>query len=225
MLNSTDSAVYFENILFYYKRRFFSKYTADDTHLYIEKFQIRYGESVGIIGKNGAGKSTMLKLILGILKPYSGKIKVLNQDVWKKRCLLMNNIGVVWGNRSTLWWDLSAKNNLYAMKKIYSIPINEFRQRYEQLTEIFKCSSFLDRNVRLLSLGQRMKVEIISALLHNPKLLILDEAFIGLDKQTHRNFITYLKQKIKNDKTTCIFTSHNFKDVKTLASNTFLLEN
>lgn len=186
-------------------------------------FKIDEGEIVGYIGPNGAGKSTTIKIISGILVPDSGKCNILGNTPWKNRVNHVKNIGVVFGQRSQLWWDVPVIDSYNLLKDIYKISHNDFKDNLELLTNTLDLSTLLSTPVRQLSLGQRMRCEIGASLLHNPKILFLDEPTIGLDavsKIAVRNFIKTIN---KEKKVTVILTTHDMSDIEALAERIILI--
>lgn len=186
-------------------------------------FNIAEGEIVGYIGPNGAGKSTTIKIISGILVPDSGTCTILGNTPWKNRVEHVRNIGVVFGQRSQLWWDVPVIDSYKLLKDIYKIPDNLFKDNLELLTSTLDISSLLSTPVRQLSLGQRMRCEIAASLLHDPKILFLDEPTIGLDavsKIAVRNFIKTIN---KEKKITVILTTHDMSDIEALAERIILI--
>lgn len=186
-------------------------------------FKIDEGEIVGYIGPNGAGKSTTIKIISGILVPDSGKCNILGNTPWKNRVNHVKNIGVVFGQRSQLWWDVPVIDSYNLLKDIYKISHNDFKDNLELLTDTLDLSTLLSTPVRQLSLGQRMRCEIGASLLHNPKILFLDEPTIGLDavsKIAVRNFIKTIN---KEKKVTVILTTHDMSDIEALAERIILI--
>lgn len=192
---------------------------------YIDELEILEGERVALIGFNGSGKSTFLKLLIGILKPYGGELSVSGILPYNQRQKHVKNIGVVWGNRSTLWWDLTAMENFRALKDIYKIDKNKFKYNIKFFTTSFDCEDILNKQIRKLSLGQRMKIEIIAALLHSPKLLIFDEPFLGLDFMSKEKIYLGLSQYLDNSNGTLILTSHDLNDLSILCNEMILLNN
>ncbi len=144
-------------------------------------FSIEPGELIGYIGPNGAGKSTTVKILSGILVPNSGEVEVLGKTPWKNRIETVKHIGVVFGQRTQLWWDLPVLESFDLLKDIYRIPQREYLQTRDRLISLLNLSAFLHTPVRQLSLGQRMRCDLAAALLHSPKILFLDEPTIGLD--------------------------------------------
>ncbi|MBM7615449.1 ABC transporter ATP-binding protein [Alkaliphilus hydrothermalis] len=186
-------------------------------------FTIDEGEIVGYIGPNGAGKSTTIKIISGILVPDSGKCSILGNTPWKNRINHVRNIGVVFGQRSQLWWDVPVMDSYYLLKDIYKIPETTFKSNLDLLTATLDLSALLSTPVRQLSLGQRMRCEIGASLLHDPKILFLDEPTIGLDavsKMAVRNFINTINQE---KKVTVILTTHDMSDIEALAERIILI--
>lgn len=188
-------------------------------------FTIKQGEAVGYLGPNGAGKSTMIKMLTGILVPTSGKIIVDGMIPHQNRKQLAKNIGVVFGQRSQLWWDIPVIDSFELHKYIYRIPDKEYKKRLNTYIDILDMSSFIHKAVRQLSLGQRMRAEIALALIHEPKLLFLDEPTIGLDvvgKHKIRTFLSYINEE-KN--TSIILTTHDLKDIEEVCSRIMIVNN
>ena len=186
-------------------------------------FTINDGEMVGYIGPNGAGKSSTIKILSGILTPDSGTVLVDERVPYKNRIQHVRQIGVVFGQRSQLWWDVPVIDSFELLKDIYSIPNQQYKDSIEELTELLGLSELLRSPARQLSLGQRMRCEIAASLLHRPKILFLDEPTIGLDavsKLAVRDFI--LKQN-QTHKTTVILTTHDMQDIEALASRIILI--
>lgn len=186
-------------------------------------FKINKGEIVGYIGPNGAGKSTTIKIMSGILNPSHGDCKILGRTPWQERIDHVKDIGVVFGQRSQLWWDVPVIDSYYLLKDIYQIDKYEFDETLDLLTDKLEIKDLLTIPVRQLSLGQRMRCEIAASLLHNPKILFLDEPTIGLDavsKIAVRNFIKAINQERK---TTVILTTHDMSDIEALADRILLI--
>lgn len=186
-------------------------------------FSIKEGEIVGYIGPNGAGKSTTIKIISGILVPDKGTCNILGNTPWRDRVKHVKNIGVVFGQRSQLWWDVPVIDSFHLLKDIYKIPEGIFKNNLELLTTTLDLSNLLSTPVRQLSLGQRMRCEIGGSLLHNPKILFLDEPTIGLDavsKIAVRNFIKTINRE---KKVTVILTTHDMNDIEALAERIILI--
>lgn len=186
-------------------------------------FTINDGEMVGYIGPNGAGKSSTIKILSGILTPDSGTVLVDGRVPYKNRIRHVREIGVVFGQRSQLWWDVPVIDSFELLKDIYSIPDTAYRQSVEELTELLNLSELLRSPTRQLSLGQRMRCEIAASLLHRPHILFLDEPTIGLDavsKLAVRDFI--LKQN-QTHGTTVILTTHDMQDIEALTDRIILI--
>jgi ABC-2 type transport system ATP-binding protein len=177
-------------------------------------FEIGRGELVGYLGPNGAGKSTTLKMLTGLLVPTSGDLLVNGYLPWRERQKYVAKIGAVFGQRTTLWWDLPVIESLDMLQHIYNIPRARYLTSLDEFRKLLELDAFLNTPVRSLSLGQRMRADLCAALLHNPPLLFLDEPTIGLDvvaKERIRQFIQYINQKRS---TTIILTTHDLSDVK-----------
>lgn len=186
-------------------------------------FTIKDGEMVGYIGPNGAGKSSTIKILSGILTPESGKCLVDGRIPWKNRTEHVRQIGVVFGQRSQLWWDVPVIDSFELLKDIYTIPYQQYQNNLEELTELLHLTELLRMPTRQLSLGQRMRCEIAASLLHSPKILFLDEPTIGLDavsKLAVREFILRLNEE---HKTTIILTSHDMHDIEALTKRIILI--
>lgn len=185
---------------------------------------ISQGECVGYIGPNGAGKSTSIKMLTGILQPTSGEISVLGFDPAKQRKSYAKHIGVVFGQRTQLWWDIAVKESFELLRRIYDIPKLEYKERLEMLVEQFSVKDFLNVPVRKLSLGERMKCDIIASLIHNPKILFLDEPTIGLDAIAKNTIREILKNLHKNYNTTIILTTHDLQEIEELCERIVVLD-
>jgi len=186
-------------------------------------FEIKKGEIVGYIGPNGAGKSTTIKMLTGILKPDSGTINVAGYDPFKDRIKYVKNIGVVFGQKSQLWWDIQVKDSFLLLKDIYKIEDKVFEDNLKELTELLNLEKFLNTPVRQLSLGERMRCEIAASLLHNPKILFLDEPTIGLDAVSKVQVRKFIKEINKKRKVTIILTSHDMADIELLAERLIVI--
>jgi ABC-2 type transport system ATP-binding protein len=187
-------------------------------------FEIEEGEFVGYIGPNGAGKSTTIKMLTGILSPTSGQIKVAGLVPWKQRSKYVTKIGVVFGQRTQLWWDIAVIESFKLLAKIYEIPEADFKKRLHQYSEILELDEFLHIPVRKLSLGQRMRCDLTASLLHQPKLLFLDEPSIGLDvlaKSRIRDFLQYLNETTH---TTILLTTHDLDEIEKLCPRIILID-
>ncbi|WDV48158.1 ATP-binding cassette domain-containing protein [Clostridiaceae bacterium M8S5] len=185
--------------------------------------KITKGEIVGIVGLNGAGKTTTLKILAGLISPTEGQVEVLGYNPWDKKKEYLRKIGMVAGQRNQLWADLPAMDSFKVQKAIYGISNTEFEKMLESLIELFKVEHLMNIPVRKLSLGEKMKFEVINALLHNPELLLLDEPTIGLDILSQKAMRAFLKEY--NEKTNCttIITSHNMKDIESICKRLVII--
>lgn len=186
-------------------------------------FDIKKGEIVAYIGPNGAGKSTTIKMLTGILKPDSGFISVDKLNPFNDRVKYVKNIGVVFGQKSQLWWDIPVEDSFLLLKDIYKLDDKEYEKTKEELVELLNLKVFLKTPVRQLSLGQRMRCEIAASLLHNPKILFLDEPTIGLDAISKVAVRKFIKEINKNKKVTIILTSHDMSDIEALTNRIIVI--
>lgn len=186
-------------------------------------FTIHDGEMVGYIGPNGAGKSSTIKILSGILTPDSGTVLVNGRVPYKNRIAHVREIGVVFGQRSQLWWDVPVIDSFELLKDIYSIPQPVYQQSLEELTELLDLKELLRSPVRLLSLGQRMRCEIAASLLHRPRILFLDEPTIGLDAVSKLAVRDFIRKQNREHKTTVLLTTHDMQDIEALASRIILI--
>jgi ABC-type uncharacterized transport system, ATPase component len=187
-------------------------------------FSIAEGEFVGFLGPNGAGKTTTLKMLAGLLHPTSGEASVLGFTPWERRDGMKRRISLLMGQKNALWWDLPARESLELNRAIYEIPRAEFDRSVAELTEMLDVRAQLDVMVRELSLGQRMKMELIAALLHNPRVLFLDEPTIGLDVVSQKTVREFLKVHNARRKTTILLTSHYMQDIEELCERVILID-
>jgi len=176
-------------------------------------FEINEGEFVGFIGPNGAGKTTTLKMLSGILTPTSGEARVLGYKPWERKSEYQKQFALVMGQKNQLWWDLPPIESFVLHREIYEIEKNSFEKNLEELAKLLKVENVVEKPVRQLSLGERMKCELINALLHNPKVLFLDEPTIGLDVVAQKNIRDFLIKYNQEKKTTIILTSHYMRDI------------
>ena len=188
-------------------------------------FQIGDGEMVGYIGKNGAGKSSTIKVLSGILTPDEGTCVVNGKIPWKDRISYVRDIGVVFGQRSQLWWDVPVIDSFELLRDIYSIPNSTYRNNLEELTVLLDLKEILKTPARQLSLGQRMRCEIAASLLHSPSILFLDEPTIGLDAVSKLAVRDFIKQLNQDHKTTVILTTHDMQDIEALTNRILLIGN
>ena len=186
-------------------------------------FSIKKGEIVGYIGPNGAGKSTTIKVLSGILVPDSGSVIIDKKVPWKERKEYVGQIGVVFGQRSQLWWDIPAIDTFNLLKDIYKIPEEKYQKKLNELIDLLNLSEIVNVPVRQLSLGQRMRCEIAASLIHSPKILFLDEPTIGLDAISKKIVRDFIKKLNKKDNVTVILTTHDMSDIEALAKRIILI--
>ncbi|GAB2852953.1 ATP-binding cassette domain-containing protein [Actinocorallia aurea] len=187
-------------------------------------FEVGAGEFVGYLGPNGAGKSTTIKMLTGILTASSGELRVAGLDPARRRTELARRIGVVFGQRTTLWWDLPLRDSFALIRHLYRVDHERFRHRLAELTELLELGPFLATPVRQLSLGQRMRGDLTAALLHSPELLVLDEPTIGLDvvsKATVREFLARINAE---EGTTVLLTTHDLGDIERLCRRVMVID-
>src|SRR3989344_9399939 len=186
-------------------------------------FEVRESELVGLIGPNGAGKTTTLKILSGILYPTSGTCKVLGMTPFDKKPEFLKQISFIMGQRNQLFWDLPASDTFHLNKEIYDVDDKQFKQVVKELSDLLNCENLLDKPVKTLSLGERMKMELIAGLIHNPKIIFFDEPTIGLDIFSQEVIRDFIKQYHKEFKATIILTSHYMEDVKRLAKRIIVI--
>lgn len=187
-------------------------------------FTIHEGEIVGYIGSNGAGKSTTIKMMTGILVPSQGECLVDGINPSKNRKINAKNIGVVFGQRTQLWWDLPLSESFTILKEIYDVSNEDYQERMEFLNRVLGLPEFFDKPVRTLSLGQRMRADLGAALLHNPRVLYLDEPTIGLDLIVKDNIREAIKEINQKYKTTVVLTTHDIGDIEELCSRIIIID-
>ena len=188
-------------------------------------FEVEKGEMIAFIGPNGAGKSTTIKMLTGILYPQTGDIKVIGLDPRKDRKKLAYEIGTVFGQKEQLWTHLTPYDNFKFFGAIYDIPESRVEKKIEELNELFELSEFINTPVRNLSLGQRIRCEIVASLIHEPKVLFLDEPTIGLDPVVKENIRSLIKRMNKEYKTTIFLTSHDVGDIEKLCKRVIIINN
>ncbi len=186
-------------------------------------FSIEDGEMVGYIGPNGAGKSSTIKILSGILTPDSGQCQINGRVPWKNRQKHVKEIGVVFGQRTQLWWDVPVIDSFELLKEIYTIPAATYKKNVDELTELLSLGDLLRTPARQLSLGQRMRCEIAGSLLHDPKLLFLDEPTIGLDAVSKLAVREFIQRLNRERRTTVLLTTHDMQDIEALASRILLI--
>ncbi len=187
-------------------------------------FAVQRGEMVGYLGPNGAGKSTTLKMLTGILVPTSGRISVDGRDPHSQRVAHVRNIGVVFGQRTQLWWDLPTIESFELLRHIYHIPLAHWRENLATFSELLEMQPFLETPVRQLSLGQRMRADLAAALLHDPAILFLDEPTIGLDVVARERIRQFLTEINRDRAITIILTTHDLGDIERLCQRVVLID-
>lgn len=187
-------------------------------------FAIEEGELVGFLGPNGAGKTTTLKMLAGLLYPASGSASVLGYTPWQRDDGYRRQFALLLGQKNQLWWDLPARESLELNSKIYGLPAAAFERTVAELTELLDCRDKLNVMVRELSLGERMKMELIAALLHQPKILFLDEPTIGLDVVSQKTVREFLRNHNRTRKTTILLTSHYMADIQELCRRVIIID-
>jgi ABC-2 type transport system ATP-binding protein len=191
----------------------------DDVH-----FQIEPGELVGFLGPNGAGKTTTLKMLAGLLYPTGGSARVLGYIPWERADGYRRQFALVLGQKNQLWWDLPARESLELNAKIYGIPSDRFERTVAEMSELLAVKHKLNVSVRELSLGERMKMELIASLLHQPKVLFLDEPTIGLDVVSQKTVREFIHRHNAEQKTTILLTSHYMADIQALCQRVIIID-
>lgn len=187
-------------------------------------FDVPKGEILGFIGANGAGKSTTIKMLTGILTPTDGKVEINGQIPYKNRKKYVKEIGVVFGQRTQLWWDLPLVETFSVLKQIYQVDDAAFNKRMGFLNEVLELDDFIKSPVRTLSLGQRMRADLAASMIHNPKVLFLDEPTIGLDVAVKNNIRKAITQINEEENTTIILTTHDLNDIETLCKRIVMID-
>ncbi len=204
-------------------RSFFSRQQHAKTAVDSLDFEIQSGEIVGFLGPNGAGKTTVIKMLSGILHPTSGQACVMGFVPWERRKQMKLQLSVVMGQKQQLWWDLPARESLRLNQYIYELPADKFNRAVAELCELMAVNDLLGVPVRQLSLGERMKFELIAALVHEPRLIFLDEPTIGLDILAQKRILEFLKNVNQSRKTTILLTSHNLMDIQKLCPRVIIV--
>ena len=187
-------------------------------------FSVETGEMVGYIGPNGAGKSTTIKMLTGILVPTAGSLRVAGLDPSRQRTELAQRIGVVFGQRTTLWWDLPLRDSFELLQKMYRIPPTRYHENLDRFVDLLDLQAQLDTPVRQLSLGQRMRGDITAALLHDPEILYLDEPTIGLDVVSKGRLREFLRALNAERSTTLLLTTHDLQDIEALCDRVIVID-
>jgi len=201
------------------KRKYYDAKAVDDI-----SFEIKEGELVGFIGPNGAGKTTTLKCLSGLLYPTGGTINVLGYNPFDRKRQFLRQISLVMGQKNQLWWDLPAVETFLLNKEIYEIDDKKFKRTVDELSDLLDVKDVINVQVRKLSLGQRLKCELIAALLHSPKILFLDEPTIGLDVVMQKNLRGFIKKYNEDFQATIILTSHYMGDVEELCKRVIIID-
>ena len=184
---------------------------------------INKGEIIGILGENGAGKTTLIKILAGLIHPTNGKATINGHIPYKRKNNFLKKISVVMGQKNQLWWDIPASESFLLNQKIYNIEYNDYKKRLDELVELLNVENKLNVQVRRLSLGERMKMEIIAALLHNPEIVFLDEPTIGLDVVSQSKIREFVKDYNSRYDTTFLLTSHYMNDIQALCKRVFVI--
>lgn len=201
------------------KRKYYDVKAVDNV-----SFKIEEGELVGFIGPNGAGKTTTLKCLSGLLYPTSGEVSVLGFNPWDRKTQFLKQISLVMGQKNQLWWDLPAIETFNLNKEIYEVPDKQYKKILDEMVQLLEVEDILKVQVRKLSLGQRMKCELIASLLHSPKVLFLDEPTIGLDVIMQKKIRDFVREYNKRHNATVILTSHYMGDVEDLCQRVIIID-
>lgn len=185
--------------------------------------KIESGKIIGLVGANGAGKTTLLKVLSGLVAPSGGEALVLGFKPWERKNEFLRQISILLGQKNQLWWDISPMDSFALLARIYDLDVMAARRRVEELANMLQCSHVLHTQLRRLSLGERMKMEIIGSLLHEPRVLFLDEPTIGLDIVAQETIRDFLAQYVKEKEPTIILTSHYMDDISKLADRLLLI--
>lgn len=204
-------------------KNLFSREYVDNYAVKNFSMQIARGEFVGLLGPNGAGKTTLMKMLTGIIVPSDGEMQVLDENPWQRSQPFRKKIALVMGQKSQLWWDITALDSFLLLQKYYEIDQASFKKRLNQLTDMLQVGHVLHTHVRKLSLGERMKMELMACLLHSPEVIFLDEPTIGLDIIAQKNIRKFLLEYHREHNTTFILTSHYMADVQSLCSRIVLI--
>jgi ABC-2 type transport system ATP-binding protein len=202
---------------------FYNREYTEKTALKGASIKIESGKIVGLVGSNGAGKTTLLKILSGLIYPSSGEAKVLGYEPWRRETEFLKKISILLGQKNQLWWDITPRDSYSLLTKIYDLDEKKSRRTVDDLAELLQCNHVLDTQLRRLSLGERMKMEIIGSLLHQPQVLFLDEPTIGLDIVAQTTIRNFLEQYVKDFKPAIILTSHYMDDITHLADQLLLI--
>lgn len=204
-------------------KAFYSREYSEKVALKNANLQLASGKIVGLVGANGAGKTTLLKILSGLIYPTSGTATVLGYEPWKRQNEFLKQISILLGQKNQLWWDITPRDSYSLLAKIYDLDVNKARARVNELANLLHCHAVLDTQLRRLSLGERMKMEIIGSLLHTPKVLFLDEPTIGLDIVAQSAIRDFLQVYVNEFKPAIILTSHYMDDIAQLADQLLLM--
>ena len=202
---------------------FFNRETISKVALQPTSLTIESGKIIGLVGANGAGKTTLLKLLSGLIYPSTGEAKVLGHNPWDREEVFLKKISILLGQKNQLWWDIPASDSFSLLARIYDLNFNHAKERVQYLASILDCQKILNVQLRRLSLGERMKMEIIGSLLHSPQVLFLDEPTIGLDIVAQTKIREFLAKYVKEERPTVILTSHYMDDISRLADRLLLI--
>ncbi len=202
----------------FYNRKYTEKVALKNASIKIEA-----GKIVGLVGSNGAGKTTLLKMLSGLIYPTSGTAQVLGHEPWKRENEFLKKVSILLGQKNQLWWDITPRDSYALLTKIYDINETQSKSRVNELAELLNCRHVLDTQLRRLSLGERMKMEIIGSLLHSPQVLFLDEPTIGLDIVAQVSIRNFLEKYVKEQKPAIILTSHYMDDITQLSDQLLLI--
>jgi ABC-2 type transport system ATP-binding protein len=202
----------------FWDRKYVSKTALHPTTLKIERGQI-----IGLVGANGAGKTTLLKLLSGLVHPSSGDAKVLDYRPWERKDEFLRRMSILLGQKNQLWWDIAPLDSFMLLSEIYDLDRAQAKKRVQDLAQILDCTHVLQTQLRRLSLGERMKMELIGALIHEPEILFLDEPTIGLDIVAQTSIRRFLAEYVRQKKPTVILTSHYMDDISKLADQLYLI--
>ena len=206
-------------------RGVFSRSYRDINALRNVGFSVEPGELIGYIGPNGAGKSTTIKILSGILVPSSGKCEINGVTPWLNRQQHVKNIGVVFGQRTQLWWDLPVVESFELLRDIYQVPTRDYKDRRDELIQTMRIEDLLDTPVRQLSLGQRMRCDLVASLLHRPSILFLDEPTIGLDAVSKLAIREFIRKLNRDHGVTVILTTHDMDEIEALCERIIVIDN
>lgn len=202
----------------FWNRKHIEKSALTDINL-----SIPAGQVIGLVGANGAGKTTLIKILSGLIPPTSGEVNVLGYHPFERKNEFLRNISVLLGQKNQLWWDIAPVDSYQLLMNIYDLDVAKTQKKVHELAEILKCTHVLETQLRRLSLGERMKMEIIGSLLHDPQILFLDEPTIGLDIVAQTSIRNFLSEYVKEKKPTIILTSHYMDDISKLADRLVII--